>query len=101
MEKKELEHLLKVGVSVEIGKRYVRKHGGFKVGEVITLIQGTFERDGSDYTITETAPSIWDESQQDYDSIYHLFGNDLEDFEDCKILPLLPSTSKPATNETL
>lgn len=84
--KKNIEPLLVVGAQIKIGRRYAKEVGGFKPGEVITLIEGYFERDNGLYTVTETAPSIWDEGSRDFDSIYHLFGNDLENRYDCKIV---------------
>ena len=76
--KKNIEPLLVVGAQIRIGGRYVKECGGFKPGEVITLIEGYFEHDNGLYTETQTAPSIWDKDSEDYDSIYHLFGNDLD-----------------------
>ena len=84
--KKNIEPLLVVGAQIRIGGRYVKECGGFKPGEVITLIEGYFEHDNGLYTETQTAPSIWDKDSEDYDSIYHLFGNDLENWYDCKVI---------------
>lgn len=84
--KKNIEPLLVVGAQIKIGRCYAKEVGGFKPGEVITLIEGYFERDNGLYTVTETAPSIWDEWSRDFDSIYHLFGNDLENWYDCEII---------------
>lgn len=84
--KKNIEPLLVVGAQIKIGRRYVKEEGGFKPGEIITLIQGYFERDNGLYDGTETAPSIWNKDSEDFDSIYHLFSNDLENWYDCKIV---------------
>lgn len=54
--------------------------------DIIELIKGTFERDNGLYCYDVTAPSIWDEEEKDFDSIYHLFGNDLQRFSDCEIV---------------
>jgi hypothetical protein len=80
-----LRDLLVIGAKIKIGKKYAKEHSGFKGGEIITLIEGFFEYDNGLYTETQTAPSIYDEKQKDYDSIYHLFGNDFEYFMDCKV----------------
>lgn len=90
--KKNIEPLLVVGAQVKIGRRYAKEVGGFKPGEIVTLVEGYFERDNGLYDVTETAPSIWDKDSEDFDSIYHLFGNNLEYWYDCKIV-------KPQTNE--
>ncbi len=81
----ELESKLVVGTKIKYGKQYA-EFAGVNEGEVIELVEGSFEYDNWLYTENQTAPSIWDESQKDFDSIYHLFGNDLEDFMDCEIV---------------
>lgn len=83
--KEELEEKLIVGTKIQIGKKYSEQYG-FKEGEIIELMEGYFERDNGLFTVEETAPSVWCKKQKDFDSIYHLFGNDLENFLDCKIL---------------
>ena len=55
-------------------------------GQVIELIEGHFEYNNGLYTESQTAPSIWDSEVNDYHSIYHLFGNDLENFLDCEVV---------------
>jgi hypothetical protein len=85
-DKKALEQKLPVGAQIRIGKNYVKEWGRFKEGKIITLVQGYFEFDNGLYTETQTAPSIWNEKEKDFDSIYHLFGNDLEYFIDCEVL---------------
>lgn len=77
---------LEVGDQIRIGKEYAKKIGGLKSGETITLIKGYFEHDNGLYTDTIECPSIWNEDEEDFDSIFHLFGNNLEKFMDCEIL---------------
>jgi hypothetical protein len=84
---KTLHDKLIVGAKIKIGKEYVEHCGPFKEGEVITLVDGVFECENGLFTTTEIAPSIWDEQSKDFDSIYHLFGNHLEYFFDCEVLP--------------
>jgi len=92
MEKKinsysELESKLIVGAKIKIGKKYeLETSGNFKEGQIIELVEGTFESDCGDNPTIEKCPSIWCDKQQDFDSIYHLFGNGLEDFLDNEIL---------------
>lgn len=83
--KQKLEKLLIVGAKIKIGKRYAQS-SGMKEGEVITLVNGTFEYDNGLYTEGQYCPAIWNERQGDYDSIYHLFENNLSGFMDCEIL---------------
>lgn len=86
MKNKELEAKLIIGVKIKIGEKYADFVGTKDAGEIVTLVQGSFDYDNGLYTETQTAPSIWNEEEKDFDSIYHLFGNDLTDFMDCEIL---------------
>lgn len=88
-DKRKLEEILIVGTKIKIGPKFAKHGGYYKGGEVIELVEGFFECDNGLYSETQTAPSIWDEQRKEFDSIYHLFGNDLEDFMDCKIIPAL------------
>lgn len=81
----ELEEKLVVGAKIKIGKLYAEKFG-FDEGQIIELVLGYFEHDNGLYTETQITPAIWDEHQKEYDSIYHLFGNNLENFLDCEII---------------
>jgi hypothetical protein len=76
---------LVVGAKIKIGKQYASEYG-FTEGQIIELVEGHFEHDNGLYTEDEVAPAIWNEEEKDYDSIYHLFGNDFEYFYDCVIL---------------
>ncbi len=76
---------LKVGTKIKIGKEY-SKIFGYKSGEIIELVEGSFDEDNGLYCYTSHAPAIFNERANDWDSIYHLFGNDLEDFMDCEII---------------
>lgn len=86
MSQEELEELLIVGAKIKIGKEFAKENPWFNEGEVIELVEGYFEYDNGLYTETQTAPSLWDEDAKEYDSIYHIFGNDLEDFMDCEVI---------------
>jgi hypothetical protein len=72
---------LKIGDSIKIGQASSKKCG-LEAGSTITLIEGFFECENGLYTETHTAPAIWNEENKEFDSIYHLFGNKLEDFLD-------------------
>lgn len=80
-----LEDKLQIGTKIKIGKEY-SKHSNFNHGDIIELIEGEFEYDNGLYTEIQKAPSIWNDRRKEFDSIYYLFGNDLEDFEDCEII---------------
>ena len=73
----DLEDLLVIGTKIKLGPNYCKEMGG-KTGDIITLIEGYFDHD--------TTPSVWDENAKEFDSIYHLFGNNMEYFMDCEIV---------------
>ena len=77
---------LKVGDKIKIGALYAEQNNFFTAGQIIELIKGHFEYDNGLYIEDQYAPAIWSEEDEDYDSIYHLFGNNLEDFMDCEIV---------------
>lgn len=83
--KKFLEDNLIVGARIKIGPKYAEMFG-FESGEVIELINGHFEYDNGLYTEDQQCPAVYDESLNDYDSIFHLFGNDFEHWLDNEIL---------------
>ena len=76
---------LKIGTKIKIGDKYAEENGWGK-NETIELVEGYFDEDNGLYCYTSTAPSIWNPEQDEFDSIYHLFGNDLDGFMDCTIL---------------
>lgn len=86
MEKEELLKKLTVGTKIEFGKKYCKFYEIPQDKKPITLVEGIFEIDNGLYTYFKTCPSVYVEETNDYDSIYHLFGNYLENFLDCKIL---------------
>lgn len=81
----QLEQGLQVGTKIKIGKKYSEEHG-FEPNQIIELVEGVFDEDNGLYTTTSTAPSVWNETLDEFDSIYHMFGNNLEDFMDCEIV---------------
>jgi len=82
----ELENKLIIGAKIKFGKNYCKDRPHRIAGSIITLIEGEFEYENGLYTETKFAPSIWDENAHEFDSIYHMFGNDLEEFSDCEII---------------
>lgn len=80
-----MELILEIGTEIKIGKSYAEQYG-FEKGEIIELIEGCFDEDNGLYCYTSTAPAIWNADQDEFDSIYHLFGNNFENFMDCEII---------------
>ena len=83
---KDLKEKLVVGAKIKIGEIYAKEHFIVESGEIIELVEGSFDEDNGLYTYTSIAPAIWNEDQKEFESIYHLFGNNLEHFYDCEIL---------------
>jgi len=74
MTKEQLKEELVLGTKINIGKEY-SKYYFFEEGEVILLEKGD---DG--------IPSFYNESDDTFYSIYHFFGDNLENFLDCKVV---------------
>lgn len=85
METHALKQQLTAGAKIKLGERYCEGKG-YTAGEVITLVNGIFEYDNGLYTEDQECPAVWCEHQNEFDSIYHLFGNALERFADCEVL---------------
>ena len=77
---------LVIGAKIRIGPEYADYTQMFQPGQVIELVDGSFEYDNGLYTEYQSAPSWWDDEEQDYHSIWHLFENDLRNFMDCEVL---------------
>lgn len=75
---------LNIGDKIKIGPKYAKEYN-FNQTE-ITLIKTVFEYDNGLYVVDQEAPGIYNEESKEYDSIYHLFGNDIEDFMDCEVI---------------
>lgn len=88
--KQELEKLLVVGARIVLGEQFCERFPQYEAGEVLELETGQFE--GEDGFIDKylECPSVYNWDNKEHDSIYHLFGNNLEDFLDCEVLPPLP-----------
>jgi hypothetical protein len=83
----ELENKLIIGTKIKFGKKYADFVGLSDIADtIVELIEGSFEYDNELYIEMQYAPSIWNKEDKDFESIYHLFGNDLEDFLDCEIV---------------
>lgn len=75
------------GDSIKFGKRWCKEHNTKDlIGKIIKLTPQYFEEDNGLYVYYSECPGIFDEENGEAESIYHLFGNDLEDFMDCKLI---------------
>lgn len=84
---KELEKKLIIGARILLGEEYCKTYNdAFKPGSIIELVEGSFGFDNGFDCVVQMAPATWNTILHEYDSIYHLFGNGLEEFMDCKIL---------------
>lgn len=83
--KEEFEAKLIVGTKIKIGRKYSEEHG-FKEGEIIELKLLPFEYDSDFGGGIEDCAGVENKHHNDNDSIYHLFGNDFENWLDCKIV---------------
>jgi hypothetical protein len=86
MTKKQLENKLVVGAKIKIGAKYAEESRLFKAGQIIELVEGQFEYDNGLYTTYQTCPAWWNEKAGEFESIYHLFENDLSGFLDCEVV---------------
>lgn len=75
------------GDSIKFGKKWCKAHkSNDLINKVVKLTPQWFEEDNGLYCYETECPGIWDEENQEADSIYHLFGNNLEDFMDCELI---------------
>lgn len=82
-----IEELLVVGAKIKIGYEYFKNYSSFFYsGQIIELVEGWFEVDNGLYVDSVSCPAWWNDEDEDFESIYHLFGNDLEDFMDCEVV---------------
>lgn len=75
------------GDSVKFGEKWCKEHGREElINQTVKLTPQYFEYDNGLYTSEQECPGIYDKENQEANSIYHLFGNDLEDFMDCELI---------------
>lgn len=87
MKNKDLKNKLIIGTRIRIGEKYKKSCAGlFQTGQIIELVEGLFEHDNGLYTEYLKCPAWWDEKAGDFESIYHLFENDLSGFMDCEVI---------------
>lgn len=77
---------LKSGDKIKFGIVYCNKTGRSELlNKTIMLTPQSFDEDNGLYSYESECPGICIDDEPD--SIYHLFGNDLEDFYDCELIP--------------
>lgn len=75
------------GDSVKFGEKWCREHRREDlVNKVVKLTPQWFEEDNGLFTYYSECPGIYDEECEEADSIYHLFGNNFENFMDCELI---------------
>lgn len=79
---------MKSGDKIVFGKEYCEKTGSIHLlNKTITLTPQLFEEDNGLYTYMSECPGIYDSEGEEAESIYHLFGNNLENIYDCLVIP--------------
>ena len=75
------------GDSIIFGENYCKRWNlEYLIGKTIKLTPQYFDNDNGLYSYEEECPGIYNEVDEEADSIYHLFGNDFEYFMDCKLI---------------
>jgi len=81
-----LKNKLIIGAKIKIGPKYAKGSFVFDAGDIITLEEGHFWEGNGLYETELIYPVIWNKYDKEWDSIYHLFENDLSGFEDCEVI---------------
>lgn len=76
---------IQVGDKVKVGVMS-SKECGIAAGTELTFTEGHFERENGLWCENFIHPGIWDEKRKEWDSDYHIFGNDYEYFLDSEII---------------
>lgn|GEM_PF-4807176 len=75
------------GDSVKFGKKWCKEHHSkHLIGKVVMMTPQYFEEDNGLYCSDTECPGMMEEGANEPDSIYHLFGNDFENFMDCELI---------------
>lgn len=79
---------MKSGDKIKFGEQYCKEERREDLlGQTIMLTPQLFEEDNGLTTYFSEAPGIYDVEEQEADSIYHLFGDYLENVHDCEVIP--------------
>lgn len=75
------------GDSIIFGEKWCEKNDRPDlINCTVKLTPQWFETDNGLFTSNVECPGLWDEEAKEADSIYHLFGNEFEDFMDCQLI---------------
>lgn len=75
------------GDSIKFGEKYCKEFRCEElIGKTIFMTPQYFEDDNGLYAFTSQCAGMWIEGNRDADSIYHLFGNNFENFMDCELI---------------
>ena len=75
------------GDSVKFGGKWCKEYRRDDLlNQVVKFTPQWFEVDNGLYTYETECPGIYDVESQEADSIYHLFGNNFENFMDCELI---------------
>jgi Zn-finger protein len=75
------------GDSVKFGRKWCKRNGCKDlIGKTVMFTPQFFEDDNGLYSYETECPGIWDEKNEVAESIYHLFGNNLESLMDCVLI---------------
>lgn len=75
------------GDSIKFGEIYCKEYNREDLfGKIVKLTPQYFENDNGLYVSTTECPGIYDEANDEPESIYHLFGNNLENIMDCQLI---------------
>lgn len=75
------------GDSVKFGEKWCKAHNSeHLIGKTVLMTPQWFEYDDDLGGGTSECPGMFEEGSDESDSIYHLFGNNFEDFMDCELI---------------
>lgn len=75
------------GNSIKFGKEYCKANNCiYLTNTVRPIVIGFFDNDNGGFTSVEQAPSVYNKENTDFDSMQHLFENNLSGFMDCEII---------------
>ncbi|WP_144509884.1 hypothetical protein [Bacillus sp. FJAT-22090] len=73
--------------SIRFGEQYCEEHHrSHLAGKTVKLTPQYFEEDNGLYCYEVEEPGICEPNSDEPDSIYHLFGNNFENFMDCSLI---------------
>ncbi|WP_084242372.1 hypothetical protein [Planomicrobium okeanokoites] len=76
------------GDKIKFGEEFCeRTFRPYLLNKTIMLTPQLFEEDNGLFTYTSECPGIFFEEDDEPESIYHLFGNDLKSIYDCEVIP--------------